>query len=434
MPKKLAVIVSDLHIGRGNLQDDFVLDRPFEGFCSEVSDYALRQGLDLLLILNGDAVDLWELVTDAELEDDGAPEIRKNLFFPIAPGDRATEDRAVQYFSARIDEALRAHWRVARALSRLLERDRNRVVYVIGNHDHGLVNPRLQSAFQNVLDAHGDGTRGARLEFAHFLADADLRLYVEHGHQFSAGESAYEDVTSFAKEAPGYHFLRFVWNRVQARSERAISEATEQLVRIILRDILLGDDDSAKLAQFRYLLEYFQAIEDGVVPEVAEVAGLEDIYKEWRKDGTVSARQAALKALKRVLADVFKSSHRKDERVYERRAPTADEGGPYPIRNIRLPGRPREVSLEGRNIDGYWEGVMSRFKKGEAPFPKLDPAEISTVFLGHTHRRLLYELPVKNGQGARYWNVGAWARGPRPSYGWVTNDGNPLEWRGVKEL
>lgn len=433
MPRKLAVVVSDLHLGRGNLQDDFVRDDDFAGFCRELNDYGLRNDLDLTLVLNGDIVDLWELATDAELEDDAAEEIRRNLHFPLARGDAAGRAAAEAYFAARIRDALHSHFLVSASLSRLLERERNRVVYLMGNHDHPMCSPELQRAFRELVGEHSGGGE-ARVDFAQWFRDDDLRLYVEHGHQFSAGESAYRDPGAFEKEAPGYYFLRYVWNRIQARSPRPESEAVGALIKVVLRHVLLGDDRTAELKQFRYLQEYFAAHREGAVPVLAENAGLPDIFQEWREDGEVSATEAALKAAKSRLAEVFKKSHAKREPRFRRRAPTADEGGPYPIRDIALRGRQRDIGLRERLVDGYWTGAMGRFERSARRFPKLDPARTSTVVLGHTHRRLLYELPVKGGKGVRYWNCGAWARGPAASYFWVTNDGDPLEWRGIKEV
>lgn len=423
--KKVVFVVSDLHMGRGNRQDDFDADLEFDEFCKAINDYALRNSMDLTLILNGDLLELWEVVPDDQLEVDGEAEIRGHLFFPLA--GQAQRDDMEAFGAWQIEAILRSHPFVAAGLARLLSRPRNRVVYLPGNHDHAMVNPGLQQAFRDCLDDVSEVRVGHRLEFGNFFEDPDLLLYVEHGCQFSAGESSYPEFTSDVVEAPGYYFLRFVWNRIQARSDRPFSDVFEALVKWVVSAIVLNDDIDP--TEVRYLLEYFKAHRDGLVPSLAATSGLPEMYDHWnRNHGTLRAT----KAIGSAFTSIFKKNHASGERTFTRRSGSADPGGPYPIRNIDVPGRQTDVILESRLVNGYWTGIMSRYENTETGFIKLDPRKHVTVFMGHTHRKMLWELPVPRGKGVRYWDEGTWTKGHPYTYGWITNDGDVRQHRGIK--
>ena len=91
------------------------------------------------------------------------------------------------------------------------------MVYVFGNHDHAMVNPRVQARLVDILNGAGDVGAGSpeKLSFGFYHEDPELRAYAEHGNQFSGEESAFRDPADWTEEALGYYVLRFAWNRYQ---------------------------------------------------------------------------------------------------------------------------------------------------------------------------------------------------------------------------
>ena len=209
---KLAVVISDFHVGRGDRLDAFKYDRAFASFCKDLGNYSKTYNVELTLILNGDVLDLWAIVPDSELRPDAGRLVRRNLEFPAR--SRARRAQAVARGKKQINWALRAHPRVAEGLIALLRLPKTSVIYLPGNHDHAMVHPALQDHFRDAVCAYGGSDAGSRIEFELYHEDEELNLYVDHGNQFSH-DSNYQDFTDFGEEAPGFYFVRFVWNRIR---------------------------------------------------------------------------------------------------------------------------------------------------------------------------------------------------------------------------
>jgi UDP-2,3-diacylglucosamine pyrophosphatase LpxH len=429
----LAIVVSDLHMGAHRPEagsrdplERFTYDRQFRTFCREVAQYADGRGDTLHFILNGDVVDLWTTVDADELALDAAPVIEQRLEYPVAPGNQAAEDKAVARGERQLDRILAAHPEVALGLLEILElpQPQRRIIYLAGNHDHAMMQPRLQAHFRNRLGEIMLLGEPAPVEFPGRYENPDLALYVEHGQQFSL-DSAYQDFFDPGEADIGLYFLRFVGNRIRAH----YADRKNGLALAILSELLAWTVSRASLdplplpPALRFLLEYFDARKRRVVPEFSRVTLLEELYQEW-----VLHEGQPPQIIKQALADVFRS-HEEPE---FRRTLAIDSDPPHPPRDIKVRGKRRLVDWKAQ-ADRYWKGAMARLSDPAPGFPRLDPARYATVVLGHTHNAIYQFLPAQGAISGRYINSGSWTRDRRPSFVWVSDRGKPREWRGLKE-
>jgi UDP-2,3-diacylglucosamine pyrophosphatase LpxH len=429
----LAVVVSDLHMGAdrpGTGQRDplerFTYDRQFRTFCRELADYAGGRGDTLHFILNGDVVDLWTTVDADELGSNAAPIIEQRLEYPAPRGNQAAEDKAVARGERQLDRILAAHPEVALGLLEILElpEAKRRIIYLVGNHDHAMMWPRLQQYFCQRLGEIMLLDGPAPMEFPGRYENPALALYVEHGQQFSL-DSAYTNFFDPGEADLGLYFLRFVGNRIRAhyannKNGLAVAILSELLAWTVSRATL---DPLPLPPALRFLLEYFDARKRNVVPSFSAHTLLEALYQGWDR----TAGQPP-NIIKHALAEVFRTHQQPEfQRVL------AIESDPaYLIRDIGIRGTRRLVDWDSQ-ADRYWAGAMSRVSQPAKDFPRLDPATYSTVVLGHTHKSIYQFMTAPGMVSGRYINSGSWTRDKRPSFAWVSDRGNPREWRGLKE-
>ena len=429
----LAVIVSDLHMGADRPEagerdplERFTYDRQFRTFCREVADYAGGRGDTLHFILNGDVFDLWTTVDPDELTLDAAPVIEQRLEYPVPRGNTAARDKAVARGERQIDRILAAHPDVALGLLEIVElpEAERRIVYLVGNHDHAMMQPALQDYFRLRLGEIMQLDGPAPIEFPGRYDNPALALYVEHGQQFSL-DSDYADFFDAGEADIGLYFLRFVGNRVRAH----YADKKNGLGLAVLSELLAWTVSRASLdplplpPALRFLLEYFDARKRGVVPAFTRHTLLQELYAEWDR-----TQGQPPQIIKHALAEVFRSHEEPDFR----RTLAIDSDPPHPPRNIGVRGTKRLVDWNAA-ADRYWKGAMSRLSDPAPGFPKLDPTQYATVVLGHTHNAIYQFLPAQRVVSGRYINSGSWTRDKRPSFVWVSDRGDPREWRGLKE-
>jgi UDP-2,3-diacylglucosamine pyrophosphatase LpxH len=423
----LAITVSDLHMGRGNAQDDFSADDEFRAFCEQIADYAEDTGTPLSFVLNGDILELWEVVPDDQLGPDSGTAIADNLCYPA--DTEAEQRKALEHGRWQIEEILARHAGFVEGISRLSGVPHVRLYYTIGNHDHALAAHPLQVHVRdtlNALGAHIDGARG--MVFGHWFRNEPTRSYFEHGHQFGANDSHFPDVDDAWTQSPGFYFLRFVWNRLQA--QYAYRDDLSTVIRLAL--LLLFNPGAEPLRRaVHYLYEYFEAHRIGLVPELVQgPAGIiPKLYKRWLETGAPLESQPAVDAA--LQHDVERTKVESEE------APPPAEAARLSLANLgtdkaELPGRPIYMNIQS-GADRYWKGLRARFGKREDPFPLVGPETITT-FLGHTHNeRYMYLRNVPGKEASRYINTGCWAHGrSRLAYGWATDDDNVFQCRGLK--
>lgn len=202
---KAVIIVSDLHLGRGDVLDNFrpVNEKAFVSFLDTKAG-ELKGGIDLVLL--GDTFDVWQVAPDVEKKARHSKQIDVSV--------------SVSSEGSRMNGILLQHKPALETLGRFLQTDAaNRTLYfVIGNHDHSLVDPRFQ---QMVREAVSDQTNipHDQIVFAHYYDRPDLAMYAEHGHQYEASNK-YDLVNSFTPECPGYYFVRLFYNRMETVEPR----------------------------------------------------------------------------------------------------------------------------------------------------------------------------------------------------------------------
>lgn len=436
MVTKLAVLVSDLHMGRGNRQDDYAGDGRFERFCREIRDLADRHDAELQLILNGDILELWEVVPDDQLGPDPevAQVIRENLAFPARTP--AEKRKATKHTRWQIEQTLAAHPGFARGIARVLQAPGARVVYLYGNHDHSMAIRAVHSSFRAALNeiTGTDLADEASFTFGYHFHEPLMGLYAEHGEQFAGNDS--RSPLSPWGQAAGYYFLRFVWNRLQAQGQGPVRHDTAYLIVWTLNKIIFDRDDPGFANGLRYLFDYFSYIADleaagASEPEMVDLGILHWAYDWWKSNGRPTGiDDAAIRSARAAMA--AEGRRAEPEAIMATRG--APSGFPDSVEIEGLPGRREPLDFR-RRVDRFWFGIMERYEREQAPhFPRLNRDEHITVSLGHTHDELYMLLRSGPEARVRYINTGSWTLGSRPAYGWATNAGNPLQSRGLRVL
>ncbi len=197
MPDRVRVL-SDLHIGAGQLQD-FVCDAELVEFLED----SFEAGD--MVVFNGDALEFPQ--TLPEIEDEGKD-----------PRIGATEAQSLERFK----EIRHAHRRVFRAMRRFVGRGGIMVVQP-GNHDIDLVWPAVSEAFREAVDPERSGRLVCRDTLPLVLWD---RVWIEHGNQWSLDGNNYKrwwapfvidnEGVRHLEQCWGTWFIRHFVNKVDA--------------------------------------------------------------------------------------------------------------------------------------------------------------------------------------------------------------------------
>jgi UDP-2,3-diacylglucosamine pyrophosphatase LpxH len=156
------IFVSDLHLGPGRLPDhrwdpyeDFRWGDAFARFLAAIDDGKTD------LVLAGDSFELWQY---------HAPDC----------GDPPDVGCSEEVSMAHLAVALRAHAAELLALGRFAASGENRVVFLPGNHDAGLLFPRAAALVVEATRAPADRVA---VSATGAWVSADRALLSEHGHQ-----------------------------------------------------------------------------------------------------------------------------------------------------------------------------------------------------------------------------------------------------------
>jgi UDP-2,3-diacylglucosamine pyrophosphatase LpxH len=155
--KKLKLVISDLHLGNGrflpngtvNSLEDFIYDDKFIEF---LEFYGQHEDTDVELILNGDFFNMIQLMP--EEQDDGV----------------LTERAAVN----KLEAIIHGHQALFAALRSFNARRHRRLVFILGNHDPGLLWGEAQEIVRRAIPGE-----------VLFVDEAYCfdEVHVEHGHQ-----------------------------------------------------------------------------------------------------------------------------------------------------------------------------------------------------------------------------------------------------------
>ncbi len=199
--RKLKLVVSDFHLGAGhrnsdgsiNILEDFFHDREFIEFLQYFGSGDFESA-DVELILNGDFFNLL-MIDFEEIDPDVLTELTTlRRMKKILDGHRATMN-ALKYFQSLPGKSL---------------------VFVMGNHDPGIVFPSVQEL---IRQSTGEATR-------FFLESYEFDgLYIEHGNQYEVANSFDRDQYFLTEGVPepllnqpwGTLFLVHVINKIKRR-------------------------------------------------------------------------------------------------------------------------------------------------------------------------------------------------------------------------
>jgi UDP-2,3-diacylglucosamine pyrophosphatase LpxH len=414
MSKQLAIILSDLHMGRGTPGDNFGGAGPtFRTLCEDVVTYSAENGVDTTVVLNGDVIDMWEMVPPEELGHvpgvDSAEAIRANLGYPATTA--ANRLTAMKWGTWQIESALNEHTDVVHGLASLIDAG-STVVYLNGNHDHAMMNTDLQAAFRYYFNQIARRTVATEesLVFDRYYRNETIGVYAEHGDEFAGPESRAPS-QSWEEQALGFYVLRFIWNRLENNSESG--ESVGSLMKLVCL-LIFRPNDKLSIKALGFLIDYFRAFDDGIVPALAPAPcdAFHTVYDRWIEQGRPEAADFDPSLVKDLPRCILAALGESPSAAWYGRA-----AGGSPI---GLPGKPVPVpppDMVWR--DQFWAGLDGRLKASQAPFPRLSSSTDKSLFLGHTHNEL--QINMRSAQKAcRYINTGSWANG-RPIFGYATS-------------
>lgn len=163
------VVIGDIEMGAGNLTDDFISDKALSSLIISLS----KSPHPVDLVLNGDTFDF--LKCPSQLE-------------PTVYPRHITAEVSL----AKLQLIYNAHKPVFNALKTFAGQKDKRIFFILGNHDHDLIYPRVQQEIQRLLtdtelkaysEPKNKGKDQDNIIFPG-IRYQDSGVYVEHGQQY----------------------------------------------------------------------------------------------------------------------------------------------------------------------------------------------------------------------------------------------------------
>ena len=403
---RLTIVVSDMHMGVGRTvtgawqrTEDFRWPDEFARFLEAIG----RLGNDAVdLVLNGDT---FELAAAAPDRCGGAGD---------AVGCSAITARA------GLDAVLNAHDAEMRALGRFARAGSNRVVFVPGDQDAGLLFPAVGARVVGAL-----GAPGGRAEVATngYWLSSDGQVYAEHGHQVGFSAHRFEGWPRPFVDRGGQERLSRPWGERLARALNDRYEAAAPIVDNVaalgtgLRYVIAVDDAAAANVApdlVRYLMftmawqQFRMELDDGDVQaptwDLAQVRALgpsflvasvpdDDRLKPLVADALANRRldDVVLSDEELIAVCDYRAAVRRSRRRFE---PTLSQLSP---RGPAVSECPRTRETRGAAFEYFWRSRDDVFLRHlasiKAQVPRGD-GEIAVFVHGHTH------LPDRGQAGA----------------------------------
>jgi endonuclease G len=404
---KVAVIVSDLHLGRGDELEDFVTtnESAFVEFLHHHSKLFRNRPTDLVLL--GDFLDIWQVASEDDKHATASEEI--SLSF------------SVEEEIKRLRQIINAHPLTFNALNNFLVADltNRRIVCIPGNHDHSLVHEEIQSIVHDAIVKENQSLKN-KVVFLPYYDEPELRTYAEHGNQFDLNND-YEKFSEFGDESAGYYFVRLFWNRLELLEPNA--DIWSRSFEAILKNRLWHLIGPA----FRLYRQYFFDSRDF---ERIGIPGPPRLLAE-RADERVSAKDSGLSQF----PDVLFSDLRHPERVFSMDDATENHLRSLyhdpssaefkkevdKILNDKYQGHPPIVPEQVVGAERFFGLLPDRYvtaaegmfaPDGELPETKflrgtaLSRDFYQYVVMGHTHEDKDETLGDSN---VKYFNTGSWS-------------------------
>ncbi|MCL4295798.1 MAG: hypothetical protein KJ077_08735 [Anaerolineae bacterium] len=184
MGRKLKFVLSDLHLGAGhresNYLEDFIVDKQLARFLQAIWQESERDQREVELIINGD---LFEFLQVPAVEN-----YNPTARYPSEAYLDSSESASIK----RLNLIVEGHPEVFNALSDFMhvETPARRITVIKGNHDVNLYWSGVKARLREVLGA--SGSRSSLLLFAEEFVSRE-KIYVEHGHQRTEKMNSYHD-------------------------------------------------------------------------------------------------------------------------------------------------------------------------------------------------------------------------------------------------
>lgn len=383
MPGKFKIVISDLHLSagyesEGNLLEDFSSDQEFAALLDEIAAESEREGVDVELIVNGDAFEMLQV-----------PHV--DSFDPLMLYE--PED---YHSSSEADSALKmalvidGHRPVFDALGRFLQvgPPRRCVTFIKGNHDLNIYWKAVQDQIRRALAASGG--RKTLLSFEERLISRE-GIYVEHGNQYAdimsqvktMEEPRDRDDPSQLAIPPGSWFVMDVFNRVER--ERYWIDGVKPITALVWYALAFDFPFAAK-AIATLIRALPGIIRDGFLPFDTEEAGVLD--QDWQD---------------RVQVEALASRYESDMAFRaELNAELARVLSPGPESLSFDAGLEADMSEPVAMGDQVRQRLNSSLYAAAAKCAAESKAKLVTF--GHTHDARVEDLPG----GAVYINSGTW--------------------------
>ena len=154
MVKKEIIILGDIEMGGGTLTDDFISDRTL----SELIRFLTRKKHPVDLVLNGDTLDFLK-----------CPYIKNGK-------KKYTRHVTAEISRTKLKLIYNAHQQVFDALKNFVQKKKNHLYFIIGNHDQDLFFKSVRYELRKILQAKSN------VSFT--LKYQKHQVYVEHGQQY----------------------------------------------------------------------------------------------------------------------------------------------------------------------------------------------------------------------------------------------------------
>ncbi len=156
--KKIKLVISDFHLGNGqflqdgavNLLEDFIHDAKFIEFIEYYGNFG--DDADVELIINGDFFNMIQLMPEEQ------------------PNGILTQRAAV----GKISSIIKGHQKIFDALRLFNSKPFRRIIFIMGNHDPGLLWPSVQEVLKKNIQGE--------MVFIDDVYRID-GMHIEHGHQ-----------------------------------------------------------------------------------------------------------------------------------------------------------------------------------------------------------------------------------------------------------
>lgn len=266
----------------------------------------------------------------------------------------------------KVEEIVNAHREVFKALGEFLSERiaERRLYYIFGNHDHSVCHPEIQKRISMEIKRGGNGITEEQIQFRTYYLSPELKVYAEHGNQHAdLGVQAYTQFDSLDKECPGYYDYFYIGRPI----EKQRGDLDNVLERVIYSPrswpgIIWWTITRMNLKLFRLWREGHKR------------------YAEFLRENPDLALRA--RSGLRVLGHIIWTRRQwGDELIPAIR-------GMFNLRAKTFPYLPH------------------------LPPVPLDPSNVETVILGHTHIAYEREVKVGRGQTVHYYNLGSWLYRP----------------------